>query len=544
MLETIPGFAPAQTEKPTSTQILTALSAERMRRSFVLFCQRAHSEIIPQKQVWNWHLSAIAEHLVYVTQGEIRFLMICLPPRHQKSTLLSVLWPVWHWLQKPETQFLSASVDERLALRDSRLSRRLIESPWFNRHYPGEIQLLEDENQARLYKNTANGARAIASTRGRVVGDGGDIQIGDDFHDAAKVEHDKVRQSSLDWHDNQWRSRVNNPNTSQKVYAGQRTHSSDIYGHVLEQEGHRWVKLILPLEFDTKRICVTYPNDGTGVKAGAPQIFRDPRQEEGELLHPRHFNAQTAAAERDIMSTRAWNAQYQQQPEGSGGLILKRAWWKQWCWPEWHPQAGQERPLPAFTEIIQSWDTAFEADEENDFSARTTWGLFINEEPHRDPATGRITTSEPRTCALLLDWFEDRIEYPSLRDEAIRSFNEYAPDRILIEKKASGHSLIQELRKKSLPVKGFLLKDGGDLTARVHTASLMLEKGCIYYVPRKWSFKLIEQVAKFPSGDHDDTESSLAMAWQYMRRYHDLTLPDDEEKKDIAPFAWQKAKYG
>lgn len=526
---------------------LTAIAAEQMRREFRIFVKRAWPLIVPTPVIWNWHMDALCEHLAYVTMGEIRFLMIGIPPRMSKTMISSVMWPCWHWLHVIGEQFLTASVDENLAVDAARLSRRLMESSWFQNLYPGQVVLHDDENQAKLYRNTRGGYRQVASVAGNVTGWGGSVQILDDAHNAKKVESDAIRQATLQWHDNAWRSRLNNPMTAKKVYIGQRTHEADVYGHVLAQEGYRWVNLVMPLEFDPKRICITYPNKGKGVEKGAKVIYRDPRTIEGEILDPKRFDAETAKIEKSIMSDRAWAAQYQQAPVGQGGFIFKRDKWRQWTYPEWHKEAGKERDLPEFFEIIQVYDTAFEEKEEADFSARTTWGIFTyddadapSQEKNRRRGVGR------RVGAMLLDRLQERLSYPDLRDEVIASDEAFSPDWILVEKKASGHSLVQELRRKRLPVKAVSLagssgrgRGSGDLIARAHEASLMLDKGCIFYVPRKWAFEVIENASKFPNAEHDDLVATLVIAWQYMRRYYDLTLPDDETD-EIAPFGWGK----
>lgn len=362
----------------------------------------------------------------------------------------------------------------------------------------------------------------------------------DDPHNAQKVESSKVRLSALSWNDNSWRSRNNDPNKSQKVYVGQRSHDSDLFGHTLQLERKRWVVVSLPMEFEVSNRCITYLNDGTGDNH-KKEIFRDPRKKEGELLNPSRFNLETVKNEKKAMSDRAWNAQYQQRPEGQQGLILKRNWWRQWIWPEWHKEAGRQRPLPDFFEIIQVYDTALEEGEQNDFTARTTWGFFEHEDSLEDIKTGKISKGEPRVCGMLLDRYKGRPGFPELRELAVESAELTGPDKILIEKKVSGHSLIQELRRKRLPVVG--VKVIGDLTFRAHMASLVLEKGCIFYIPRTWSFDTIDSCAKFPLGDHDDDVSSCVMAWQYMRRYHDLMLPDEKNNDTIDPFRWKKVTY-
>lgn len=535
---------PGQPAKPSPTAILTALAAERMRRGFGLFARRAWHIIEPKPCVWNWHMDAICEHLVYVTLEDIRLLMIMVPPRTSKSLLTSVLWPVWHWIQKPESQFISASYEKSVALGFSGLSRRLIESSWFKQFYAQDFFLLQDDNRKEYYTNSKGGYRVTTSVDGKTTALGGDIQLLDDPMNAKDANSDAVRNSSISWHDNSWRSRVNDPNKSQKVYIAQRLHDADIPGHVIAQEGHRWVQLMLPMEHETRRTCITYLNDGTGVKPDAKPIFKDPRKVDGELLNPKRFNKETAATEKDAMSERDWNAQFQQQPEGQGGLILKRKWWRQWKWPEWHPLAGRERELPEFIEIIQVYDTALEEDEEADYSARTTWGIFAHRESEKDEKTGRTKDGRQRICAIMLDMMEQKLEFPDLRAEVISSYHEFMPDYVLVEKKASGHGLVHELKRKNIPVKAIKLTDGGDKVARVRTSSLMLEKGCIFYVSRKWSMHVIDRAAKFPSGAHKDLVDTLSIAWQYMRRHSDLQLPDDDSDSETAPFAWPKRKYG
>lgn len=527
---------------------LTGVAAAERRRSLVEFSKRAWQQLLPQPVIWSWHMDAICEHLSYLSLSEIRFLMINVPPRMSKTMLVSVLWPAWHWLHYPGEQFLFASVDDQLSKDSAILSRRLIESPWYQDQWPGEIVLFDDENTVGMYRNKKGGYRMIASLQARVTGVGGTIQGLDDPHDAKKVESDQTRHNALSWHDGAWRSRVNDWNTIRKVYVGQRTHDMDIFGHVLQQEGKRWCVVTLPMEYNPLRKCVTYRNNGTEPLKDTPPIFEDPRTIEREVLDPKRMSAATIDQEKAAVPEAAWEAQYNQNPAGSGGFILKRQWWRPWVEPEWRANSGKERPMPRFDEIIQVWDTAFEEDEiaDNDFSARTTWGLFRYTETYLDPNLGRPVQGSTRTCAMLLEGHQERMEYPKLRDAAIQANADFEPHRILIEKKASGHSLVQELRKKRLPVKAVML-DGsagrggksGDLIARANSASLMLEKGCIFYPPRAYAYEVIDNCAKFPNADHDDYVSTVVIALMYMRRYHDLELPDDE-KEEISPWSWKR----
>lgn len=549
MYELLSGDALPPRAQLTPTHIrsyLTQVAAEEMRRSLRIFVKRGWVQLQPQTLIWNWHLDCICDHLSFVTMGEIRFLMVNIGPRLSKTMTISVAWPAWHWLHEPGEQFLTAGVDDQLARDSAILSRRLIESPWYQNQYPGEIQIYDDENTSSMFRNRKGGYRMIGSLQGRITGVGGSIQILDDPHDAKKIESDQVRHNALAWHDNAWRSRLNNPDTAKKVYVGQRTHDTDIFGHVLEQERSRWVHLILPMEFDTKRRCVTFLNKGDGVAPDAKPIFQDPRQLDQEIIDPKRMSAKTVNAEKRIMSEAGWQAQYNQNPIGTGGLILKRHWWRPWLQPEWRANAGAERPMPRFDLIIQVWDTALEEGEQDDFSACTTWGTFSHTEQFMDKTTGKPVSGQTRVCAMLLDAIQERYSYPDLRAKAIQQNLDFAPDLILVEKKVSGHSLVQELRKKRLPVKAVKLSGSagrggmeGDLVARAHSASLMLEKGCIWYPPRPYAYAVMEECSKFPNGDHDDYVSSVCIALMYLRRFHDLQLPDDE-RDEISPWAWKK----
>ena len=540
----------------TPAKLLTIVQAENLRLSFSKYVKAAWPQAEPAVLKWNWHIDAICEHLVALSMRDIRFLQIQVPPRMSKSLICTILWPTWHWITWPEEQFLCASYSSSLSLEHSILARRVIQSGWYQTRWGSKYYLLPEQNTADDYRNSAGGYRLTTSVGGRTTGEGGSIQLLDDPHNAQDVESDVQRASALSWHDNAWRSRVNDPNTSRKLYVAQRTHDSDILGHVLEKEGDRWVALILPMEHNPERKCITYSNDGTGANK-KKKLFEEPRKEAGELLNPKRFNAVTAAAEKEAMSERAWNAQMQQQPEGAGGLILKRKWWRPWTYPEHHKLAGKEMPMPNFFEIIQTYDTAFEEGEENDYSARTTWGLFIpsdeevamfggavvpkRSQPDNDEPKQRRNISN-QVCAMMLDKMYERLEYPDLRDAVIESAKDFLPDKILIEKKASGHSLLQEMRRRRLPV--VAVKVFGDLRSRVHASSVVLKKGCIFYVPRTWAFEVINIAAKYPAGDHDDLESTLSMSWQYMRQWHGLQLPDDEiEDKEISPFKWKRATY-
>lgn len=542
----------------------TAVTAETCRRSLRKFVKAVWHLIDPKPYVQAWHIDAICDHLAYVAIGDIKNLMINIPPRFTKSSVVSVAFPAWMWTNEPELQFLCASYADDLSLADAAKMRRIVESAWYQARYP-KVILLADNNRIEDFRNASGGYRQSISTKGVTTGKGGDIQILDDPHNTAIIESDASRKGTITWHDNAWRSRVNDQNKIRRVYVGQRSHDGDLFGHVLGKEEKRWVVLALPMEFNQARPCVTYRNKGMG-PYGKP-IFRDPRTKEGSVLCPARFDENAVEVEKEGTPQRTWNAQFNQQPEGAGGMILKRKWWQAWEWPSWHPEYRKtERPMPECHTIIQSYDTAFEEDEQDSFTARTTWGLFEYSKPVQvhvssEDELEKLPLNHPkrrgvhgntnregavRVNAILLERRKWRPSFGALMDDAVDSFNEWDPDRILVEKKASGHSMIQELRKKGLPVRAIPVSK--DMIYRAHLSCFPLEKGSIWYIRRNWSADLIEECAKFPNVDFNDQVSSCTIAWMYMRRYMDLEIEDDDDTEEIDLFgtaiAMQQRKTG
>jgi predicted phage terminase large subunit-like protein len=531
MLEPNADLTPAQRAIRTYTQV----SAETCRRSLRKFVKTAWPLIDPKPFVNAWHIDAICDHLAYVLMGDIRNLMINIPPRMTKSSVISVAFPAWVWCDQPDIQFLAASYASDLAEADALKSRQLIESKWYQERYGHEFALLADMNKVNSFGNTMGGYRKTISVGSKTTGMGGDIKILDDPHNATEVESDAYRKAAINWHDNAWKSRNNDPNKVRNIYVGQRTHDGDMFGHVLAAEAKRWVHLNLPMEYDGARKCVTHRNKGKGPE-GEP-LFRDPRETPNSLLCPARFDADTATATKDSTPTRTWNAQYQQQPEGAGGVILKRGWWRKWGWPDWHPEYRKtERPLPEIVAMLQVYDTAFEQGEQDSFCVRTTWGMFEYQELVKNPGGKAVGQGPVKMHAMLLEKKKWKPSYAEMREEAIDANKIWEPDRVLIEKKASGHSLIKELRaaKPSVPVKG--IKVLGDLVYRAHMSSLPLEKGHIWYIERAWAKDLIEECAKFPNVDFNDQVSSTVMALAYIKTYMFTSLLDNDDEDDLALF--------
>jgi hypothetical protein len=319
----------------------------------------------------GWHIDAIAEHLEAVTRGQIRQLLINVPPRHGKSNIVSVLWPAWEWTSTPERKWLFASYSQKLSTRDSVACRRLIESAWYQANWP-EVKIATDQNEKMRYENTRRGVRIASSVGGTVTGEGGDRIVVDDPHATDEVESDAVRQSVLNWWDGTMVTRLNDPRTGTKVIIGQRVHQQDLSGHVLEQGG--WEHLCLPAEFE---------GDSRKTSIG----WTDPRTEPGDLLWPERFGREELDTLKTSMGSYAAASQLQQRPSPAGGGILKRHWWRYWQ-PRGaglppvmvkHPD-GSLQPIAAvqlpekLERVIQSWDMAFKDLKTSDFVVGQTWG--------------------------------------------------------------------------------------------------------------------------------------------------------------------------
>ena len=522
---------------------LTQIQAELGRRNLFRFFQDAWHIMDPAVFCPTWHLEALCEHLQYVSSGDILRLIVSMPPRMTKSLTCSVAWPVWEWIDRPTTQFLTSSYDVGLSTRDALKSRRLMESVWFQERWGDSFKFRSDENQKSRYSNTLGGHRIAISSGGRTTGEGGDIILLDDSHNAREAYSDIKREGIIEWYDNAMRSRLNNQNTGRIVHVGQRVHEADVIGHVINKEGRctveedgKWVHLVMPNEFRPQTRCIlSLPKEIKKAVADPdyePEIsFQDPRTEEGELLNPgRLGQAATEALKPPVgMSLRDYNSQYQQDPAADDGLILKRSWWLPWEFPEWHPDSHKKRPMPQCETIIQIYDTAFEEEEENDYSARTTWGVFLHTPEKMHETTGQLIRGKEKRCAILLEAWHDKLPFPDLRREAMSSYDDWDPDWVLIEKKASGHSLIQELRQSGVPVKKVDPK-GKDKVLRAHISSAPLEQGCVFYVPKYLNgIDVIEECAKFPMGQYDDYVDTVVMLLAFLRRMGSIEYFDEDE---------------
>jgi len=482
--------------------------AEKYKRSLHEFTKAAWPTIepgVPFKD--NWHLQAVSEHLQAVKEGEIKRLIINVPPRHMKSISVAVALPAWTWATQPSKKFLYASYAASLSIRDSTKCRRLIDSPWYKAHFGDKFKLTDDQNQKQRFENDHTGYRIATSVGGALTGDGGDIICIDDPHNSIEADSSKVREGVLEWWDQAMQTRLNDPKTGAFVIIMQRLHEQDLTGHILaNQLKGEWDHLMLPARYE-----VGAPNPMRSSLG-----FTDPRTEEGELLWPDRMDEKTLTNLERSLGSYAAAGQLQQRPSPKGGGILKASWWVPW----------EKEELPEVSYVIQSWDTAFETKESSSYSARTTWGVF---------------KKDGYDCLIVLEAWYDKVNYPELRKLAQEAYDDWEPDAVLIEKKASGASLLADLRMAGVPVLAY--SPDRDKVARAHAASALLEDGRIYYPKRKWAEDLISICAAFPAAKNDDIVDTATQAWLRLRKGWFLGHTEDPEE-DYAPETQRMTMYG
>jgi predicted phage terminase large subunit-like protein len=484
------------------------IEAEQIRRSLYAFILAAWPVVEPATRFRaNWHIDAICEHLEAATRGEIRRLLITIPPRHMKTLQVAVFWPAWVWLSHPERRFLYASYAQSLSINHSLICRRLIQSEGNESAalrgegtlvqrlgYPALLELIcedepwslrEDDNRKSRFENTRTGFRLATSVDGTVTGEGGDFLVLDDPHKPEEAQSDAVRESVIDWHDSTWTTRLNDAATGVQVIVMQRLHERDLAGHVLERGG--WEHLCLPAEYEPHHPCVWR---------------RDPRTEPGEVLWEK-WGEPWLSEKRTELGSYGYAGQYQQRPAPAEGGILKRPWWRYY---------DPDAPLPHFEEIIQSWDMAFTDTDGSDYVVGQAWGRFKGEKYLLRQVRARMEfTDTVHAVRELTAWVEEH-------------FPKHRSHTKLVEDKANGPAVISTLGREIPGLIG--VSPRGDKVARARAVAPELESGNVYLPGHPsadgqgydrartpgWVQVLVDECASFPNGAHDDQVDALTQA--------------------------------
>ena len=479
----------------------------RAEKSLYEFVKQSWAVIEPGVPfIPSWHIEIICEHLEAVTLGQIRRLLINIPPRHSKSTIVSVAWPMWEWLHSPDQKYLSASYSSVLSTRDNLKSRRLVQSPWYQERWGDVFFLSGDQNQKQRFENDKTGYRIATSVGGTATGEGGSRLILDDPHGAQDAQSDAMRESALEWFDTVWSTRLNNPKTDAMVTVMQRLHHKDVSGQILGQRSE-WEHLCIPAEYE-------------GVKRKTILGPYDPRTKEGELICPERFGRKEIDSLKVLLGTYGTAGQLQQRPSPQGGGILKTHHFR--LWPV-------DRPLPDFYYIIQSYDTAFTEKTSGDPTGCEVWGVFEYEKKRQ---------------VLLLDCWNERLGYPALKkkvmDDWLAKYGGVKNDRmkpsrkadvIIVEAKGSGQSLLQDLRMSNIPIIAYNPGKADKIT-RAHLAAPLLESGIFWILestkmagkPRNWVGPFLDQLEQFPAAEHDEMVDCFTQTVIHLRDAGQLEL--------------------
>ncbi|MEQ1706355.1 MAG: phage terminase large subunit [Rickettsiales bacterium] len=419
----------------------------------------------------NWHINLIAEYLEAARKAQITRLIINIPPRSLKSVCVSVAWPAWILGHNPKARIIAASYAASLSLKHSVDSRLLISSPWYQNIFP-EVKLTREQNQKQKFVTTQRGFRMASSVGASVIGEGGNFLIIDDPISPAQAMNKNWRTRVNSWFDNTFATRLDNKKKGVIVLVMQRLHSEDLSGYLLAKGG--WEHLCLP--------AVSMQQKKYSFKA-VTKI-----REAGELLHPERENMFLIERAKIELGSSAFAAQYQQNPQPEDGGMIKRNW------------LARYTNLPeVFDYIVQSWDTAIKSGAHNDASVCLT---FVE-------ADGRSYLHDARVV---------RLEYPDLKKMFYKLAEEFKPNVILLEDKASGQQLLQDVKREShLPLLGINPKS--DKISRFAAVSAMIEAGkLVLPAQAKWLADFEAELFSFPGGTHDDQIDALTQYLDWKRR--------------------------
>lgn len=502
------------------------LDRVEFEESLYEFLKAAWRYMDPSPWMDGWHIDAVAEHLQAVVDGYIKRLIINIPPRHCKSLLTSVAFPAWTWTQPrrastsgPGVPFLFASYNDKLSLRDSVKCRRLIESPWYQERWSHRFKLTTDQNTKSRFSNDQGGERLITSIEAGVTGEGGNIIVIDDPNAANEVSSEATTERTIEWWDTVMPTRLNDMETGAYVIIQQRLGENDLTGHILEKNVGEWTHLCLPARFEKSRSFVT--------KIG----WRDPRSMEGELLWPDRFSDENLRLLERTMGPYIAAGQLQQRPEPAGGGVIKKEWWQLW----------DKNIFPPMDYVLACLDTAYTTKTVNDYSALVTWGVFSGVAPaqatlvmDRDGQpqyTGR-SQDEGTPYAFMMNAWRDRLELHQLVQRVADTCIKLKVDVLLIENKAAGISVAQEIRRlyadEKFSVQLFDPKSQ-DKLARLYSVQHLFAEGLIYAPDRKWAEMVIDEVGRFGGKNvkHDDLVDCVSMGLRKLREMGLMVRPQE-----------------
>ena len=420
------------------------------------------------------HHRHVAEKFNKLARGELKRLIINMPPRQTKSEFASYLLPAWMVGRNPKLKIIQATHTGELAIKFGRKAKHLIDSEEYSKIFKTSLQ--EDSKAAGRWETAQGGEYFAAGVGGAITGRGADLLIIDDPHSEQDALSPSALENAYEWYTSGPRQRLQ-PGAS-IVLVMTRWSTKDLTAMLLKQQkevkGDQWTVIEFPALMDHGPVW--------------PEYWE---QEELEKV-------------KATLPVAKWNAQWMQAPTSEEGALIKRDWWRKY----------NEDYIPPLQHVIQSYDTAFLKKETADYSAITTWGVFL-------------PTEDSPPNLILLDAVKGRYEFPELRRLALEQYKYWNPETVIIEAKASGLPLTYELRQMDIPVTNFTPSKGNDKHVRVNACAPLFESGMIWAPDQKFAEEVIEECAAFPHGDHDDLVDSMTQAVMRFRQGGFLTHPED-----------------
>jgi predicted phage terminase large subunit-like protein len=460
------------------------------RDSFIGFVNKVWPAFIEGR-----HHKIMADAFDRVASGDLKRLIVNMPPRHTKSEFASFLLPAWFLGNYPEKKIIQTAHTAELSVGFGRKVRNLVNSDDYKSIFQN-VLLRSDSKAAGRWSTNKGGEYFAIGVGGAVTGKGADLLVIDDPHSEQEGQSSdsSVFDRVYDWYTSGPRQRLQPGGAIVLVMT--RWHKRDLTGQILKSSLQRagsdeWELIEFP---------ALMPSN--------------------EPLWPEFWPKEELDALKNELPAPKWNAQYQQNPTSEEGALVKREWWKVW-----------EKDNPPMCEfIIQSWDTAFLKTQRADFSACTTWGVFY----HPDGSG----IEQPNI--ILLDAHKERLEFPELKRKAYDMWVDWQPDAFIVEAKAAGTPLIFELRSMGIPVSEYTPSRGNDKISRVNAVSDLFASGIVWAPELRFAEEVIEEFAAFPAGEHDDLVDSSTQALLRFRQGGFLKLNSDEEDE---PFYSKKAEY-
>jgi len=447
-----------------------------LRTDLASFSERCFAELNPQTQFLpNWHIDVIAQALERCRRGEIKRLIINVPPRSAKSHIASVVYPAWLLAHNPSEQIICTSYAQELADKHAMDCRTLMTSSFYRNIFG--TRLLGQRPAVSEFMTTARGYRLSTSKGGALTGRGGNFIIIDDLLKPDEANSDHLRESANEWFVHTLYSRLNDKQTGCIIVIMQRLHEDDLVGYIQRLE--HWHLLSFPAiteQDETYEIDTPFGPRRVGRRAG-------------EALHPDREPLELLQQLRATLGEYVFAGQYQQTPAPKGGGLVKEEWFKSY---------SESTKPPNFDLIFQSWDTANKATELSDHSVCTTWGTKGKQ-------------------LYLLNVFRKRLQYPDLKRAVRDQAAAFDARTILIEDRASGTQLIQDLIADG--VHGVTrYQPKLDKAQRMSTVTSTIENGFVY-LPESahWRAEYLHELVTFPKGRFDDQADSTSQALDWFK---------------------------